>query len=263
MTDHYEMYTTTITPTHSFLADFPHTHPYHEIFMLLEGSLDYLVEGTIFPLKAGDIVLISAGDPHSKYVYQNAPLKIFVLNLATDFFTENLCPQYEHIFTSHLSTEHKISAETARETGLYQAYKRLSAYTSDFTNTHTPVVKCVVTEMMYLLNQNKFSSNYIVNPQIQQIIDYINAHYTQKITLDEIAEKLFLSKYYICKLFKKHTGITVKSYITQKRLAKAAHLTEEGCNITSACIQAGFPDYSSFYHAFLKENQKAPSSLLK
>ena len=61
------------------------------------------------------------------------------------------------------------------------------------------------------------------------------------------------------------TGLWIKNqkYFDLKRLAKAAHLTEEGCNITSACIQAGFPDYSSFYHAFLKENQKAPSSLLK
>lgn len=86
--------------------------------MLLEGSLYYLVEGTIFPLKAGDIVLISAGDPHSKYVYQTDILKIFVLNLATDFFTENLCPQYKHIFTSLLSTEHKIS-ECVVKTGAH------------------------------------------------------------------------------------------------------------------------------------------------
>lgn len=75
----------------------PHTHTFHEVFMLLEGKVDFFVEGTKFPLDAGDIVLCSAGDPHTKLVKNEKPYKCFVLYLDRDYFVQNGCPAYESV----------------------------------------------------------------------------------------------------------------------------------------------------------------------
>ncbi len=243
-------------------GDYPHTHPYHEIFILLEGELDYLVEGTIFPITSGDIIFIRSGDPHSKYKKTSDAIKILVLEIAHEFFSENNCMAYEQVFSAKYSTEHKISASVAKSSGLTDVYRKLLHYGNGNSAYAKPVIRALLIEFLYLLGSAEFSKNYIANQQIQQIVDYINNHYTQKISLNEIAEELFISKTYLCRLFKQHTGNTVKSYITGKRLAHVERLTVNGFPISKACLHAGFPDYSTFYKSFLKAYGKSPKSKL-
>ena len=259
----YNMYTRSIRDVDICRLDPLHTHFHHEMFMVLEGEVEYQIEGTVYPLKAGDIVVIGAGEPHSKYRAVSENLTIFVVMVDKSFFKEIGCPEYENIFNTHTSTEHLISAKTARDSGIGGVYRRLASYTQDFSEIYTQIAKFTLAEFLYLLNKNDFSHRFIANEQIKYIIDFINANYRRKITIEEIAGSMFLSKYYICKLFKKHTGITIKSYITQKRLASVNILANQGYNITSACINSGFPDYSSFYHAFMKENGRPPKAVLK
>lgn len=242
----------------------PHTHEFHEIFMLLDGSVDFFVEGTKFPLHPGDLVLISAGDPHTKLVVNRDAYRCFVLYLACDFFTFHDCREYEAIFTRRLCTEHKISAETGKQSGFFDAFQRLENYTSGFRDTDNAITQSLLIEMLHILNKkSEFSSSYVSNPQVQQILEYINNHSCNQVTLSSMAETLYLSKYYICKIFKKYTGYTVNQYLTQKRIARAAALVREGQTITSACINAGFADYSSFYKAYKKQTGAAPKHGLK
>ena len=240
-----------------------HAHVYHEVFLVLEGNIDYLIEGTVFPMKAGDMVVIGAGEPHSKYRIYGDKYKIFVMLLEKRFFELIGCPEYEDVFRAHSITEHKFSAETVKESGIYSAYKRLEFYTNGFQNTCTKIAMTVIAEILYILNMKDYSQKFTVNAHIKHIVEYINQNYRQRISLDEIAANTFLSKYYICKTFKKHMGTTVKSYITQKRLASVNNLINSGYSITAACINSGFSDYSSFYNAFVKENGKPPREMLK
>lgn len=261
--EHYSAYIRAQTSPEQEAAR-PHTHTFHEVFMLLEGKVDFFVEGTKFPLDTGDIVLCSAGDPHTKLVKNEKPYKCFVLYLDRDYFVQNGCPAYESVFTSHLYTEHKISAEIAVRSGFSDAFLRLSNYTAGFCNTGGAITNAVIIEMLHILNHNsEFSSNYIANPQVQEIIAFINESYRGPLTLECIANRFFMSKYYICKLFKKHTGYTVNSYITHKRINLVKALTRQGVSITAASAEAGFTDYSSFYKAFLKETGAPPAKTLK
>lgn len=242
----------------------PHTHGFHEVFMLLDGNVDFFVEGTKFPLRPGDLVLISAGDPHTKLVVNQDSYRCFVLYLSCDFFAQNGCKEYEEIFTRRLCTEHKISAQTGKRSGFFDAFQRLETYTAGFCNTDNAITNSILIEMLHILNsKSEFSNSYITNPQIQQILEYINKNYGNRVTLSSISEALFISKYYICKIFKKYTGYTVNQYLTHKRIAQTMALTREGKSITSACIDAGFSDYSSFYKAFIKETGAAPKTILK
>ena len=93
-----------------------------------------------------------------------------------------------------------------------------------------------------------------------KIIRYINRHITEKISLEETAKKFFISKYYLCRLFKKQTGLTVTSYINSKRIAMAQHLLSRGEPPTEVAYSVGFCDYSTFYRAYVKETGRAPSS---
>ena len=93
---------------------------------------------------------------------------------------------------------------------------------------------------------------------ITRVIEYLNLRLDREISLDELAQHFFVSKYYLCHAFRKHTGVSVFNYLNAKRIAKAQHLLEMGEPATSVAYQVGFRNYSSFYRTFCKLTGHAP-----
>ena len=66
------------------------------------------------------------------------------------------------------------------------------------------------------------------DPKIAQVMSYINENLCGELSVDVLAERVFLSKYHFMRLFKAQTGVTVHTYVRQKRLVNAARLIREG-----------------------------------
>ena len=71
--------------------------------------------------------------------------------------------------------------------------------------------------------------------------------------MDTLANQLFVSKYHIAHVFKKHLGLSIHQFITKKRLEICKNAILSGTNISEAYLSYGFKDYSSFFRAFKKE----------
>ena len=108
-----------------------------------------------------------------------------------------------------------------------------------------------------------FENADTTNKTLKKIINYINNHFTEEITLDTLCENFFLSKYHLCHIFKEATGITVLEYVRQKRLTFADALTKDGKTLTEGALAAGFGDYSSFYRAYVKRYKTNPKNLIR
>ena len=85
-----------------------------------------------------------------------------------------------------------------------------------------------------------------------RVIKYLNENINRNISLEFLANRFFVSKYYLCRVFKKHNGISIHGYITQKRVMQAKLLIEAGETASAAAYKVGFRDYSAFYRAFVK-----------
>ena len=99
--------------------------------------------------------------------------------------------------------------------------------------------------------------------KIEEALSYINEHLSEELTVDRLAEKVYLSKYHFMRLFKENTGNTVHAYIRQKRLLYAARLIREGVNANKAAADAGFSDYSTVHRAFKESFSVSPGELKK
>ena len=84
------------------------------------------------------------------------------------------------------------------------------------------------------------------------ILDYINNHLSDDLTIDNLSERFFISRYHLMHLFKASTGYTVGNYITMKRLFFARAMIQTGTPVTEACYLSGFQNYSTFSRAYKK-----------
>jgi AraC-like DNA-binding protein len=114
--------------------------------------------------------------------------------------------------------------------------------------------------LLLLSCEEKIQADPDGNELVSRIIEYFNENLDKKISLDETAKRFFISKYYLCRLFRRHTGGTVLAYLNSKRIAMAQHLISSGEPPTSVFYAVGFRDYSSFYRAYVKETGKPPSA---
>ena len=254
-----ESYTPARTNAHFQL----HNHDDYEILLFLAGDARYVVEDKVYTLEPGDLILIRKHEFHRIYHNSSSPYRRVVLMVSPSFFQENACPDYEAQFLNvPPDMGHKISADTVRSCGLYDAFARYKKYGKNCPQPfENPVLKSVIVEILYLINQvSNFSASDISAGPVKSVILYLNSHFDRTVTLDSLQEKFFISKYYLCREFRKATGLTVHEYIRRKRLTMVRELRSRGMRICDAALEAGFRDYSSFYRAFQKEYGIPPRS---
>jgi AraC-like DNA-binding protein len=99
--------------------------------------------------------------------------------------------------------------------------------------------------------------------QIESIIRYINSNLSASLTVDTLANKFYMNKYYLMHKFKSKTGYTLHNYIGSKRLLKSSELIKSGMGSTDAATECGFNDYSSFVRAFTKMFGSSPTNYYK
>ena len=102
------------------------------------------------------------------------------------------------------------------------------------------------------------ADSYRVDPKIEEILKYIAGHLEEELTVDALAGRFYLSRYYLMHRFKAVTGYTVHQYISQKRLLRAAELIRSGAPVMKAAEQAGFSEYSTFLRAFQNTFHMSP-----
>ncbi|MDB8711362.1 helix-turn-helix transcriptional regulator [Mediterraneibacter gnavus] len=119
----------------------------------------------------------------------------------------------------------------------------------------------MITEIFCQLPQYKESNS----PKfIAELCDYLQNSFTKKLSLDDIAAECNLSKYYMCREFKKYTGKTIFNYITDLRISLAQRLLRySNLSINEIAENIGFEDHNGFYRTFMQREEMSPSTYRK
>ena len=252
-----------------------HYHDFHKILIFLNGNADYIIEGRQYDLQPFDILLIPAGEIHKPIVHGNATYERIIFYISPDFFTENS--------TADANLFECFETAVMRDSNLIRLKDRESGYTDDssltsFINRLTLLplssdartgdaslfgadlhIKLKVLEFLILLNRTTlaakvdFSNPVTRHPAVLSIMEYINNHIAEELSIDNIADAMFLNRSYIMHLFKAETGYTIGQYITKKRLFLTNQYRSQGLSLTESCFKSGFRNYSAYYHARRKK----------
>ena len=137
----------------------------------------------------------------------------------------------------------------------------VSRYLTKPTNPRELI--CVLEETEKKLGgkqEKEKDSGKIPNLFVQKAADYIKLNYSEKISIKEIADQLYLSPNYLSELFKKHTGKTISEYLTEYRLEKACQLLDHAeYRVGDVSGMVGIHDGRYFSNMFKKKYRMTPT----
>lgn len=248
-----------------------HYHEFHKITIFISGNVQYFIEGKTYSLEPYDIVLVNRNDIHRVQVDPSVPYERIIVYISPGFMEAYRTDHYDLSYCfEKAKKEHSnvLRIHALEKSSLFKVTNRLERSFSDTEYAGDLYRQILFLEFMIhlnraaLKNRAEFLDTNLYNPKIVNLIQYINQHLTDSLTMDDLSARVYLSKYYMMRLFKAETGYTIGNYITYRRLLLARSLILKGVPITQACLSSGFQDYSTFSRAYKAEFQEPPRSLL-
>lgn len=246
-----------------------HFHEFDKIVLLLSGRVDYTVEGRSYVLKPWDVLLVKHHTIHRALIDKSVPYERIIVYLDGKYFGRSM-PEaglMESFELADKSGEHLLSpsAEQRRELQeVLEAYERSARDESYGASAlrETFIIQLLIhISRMAAAAEEPRENQY--DPKMRQVLSFINENLREELTVERLAEQVYLSKYHFMRLFKAQTGSTVHAYVRQKRLLHAARLIREGVPAGKAAVDSGFGDYSAFHRAFRECFGISPGQLKK
>ncbi len=243
---------------HATTPDF-HLHSNYEVYVFLQGNVNYFVEQNCYQLVRGNVLVFNNQEIHSVSNLINNTYERLVLHFNPQI-VKPFCSTQTNIldcFTNHPPGVNNLAF--LDETKLSE-YKKLFNTIKESIHNNSygadALLSASLIQLLVMINKayqnNTFTGLGILPHRIKPIMNYIDTHITEDLSLDKIANALSLDKFYLSHLFKKETGSTLFQYIIVKRVALAKQYLLQGKSVTEACDASGFNDYSNFIRTFKK-----------
>lgn len=239
-----------------------HIHDTCELYLLVRGEVEYLVEGTVYPLKSGSVVIMRPFESHKTRILAKKPYERYVVNFPLSMF-ESIDPEKRLLRTfcareigqNNLYTKEELQG--LRIAGLF----RDACYCTEDDYGRRLKIQTMLLRILDVLNAAYLKRRVedIPKSRESEMVAYINAHIGEDITVPKLAEHFYLSVSQFSRIFKEATGAAPWSYVTAKRLSAARERLRLGATVQNAFESSGFGDYSAFYRAYVKFFGNAPT----
>ncbi len=247
-----------------------HYHDFDKIVYFLDGKVNYMIEGKKFLLEPYDFLLVNRNEIHKPMVDFSVPYERVILYIDHDFLSGYANGDYNLAECFQRTAEEKTNvvrfpAIATRQ--LADTLHRMEA--SDKENAYAGELygELLFLEFMIQINrackENEFAYHHTAkyNKKIIDILQYINENLPEELTIDSLAERFYMSKYHMMRRFKEETGYSIHQYISEKRILAAKTMLLSGTPATTAAMECGFKDYSTFARAFRKRLGNMPSKI--
>lgn len=230
-----------------------HFHDSYEIFFLAEGERAFLFDCYVYDLKPGDLILLRPN------VLHKGSFSSFHVKYGAEFSQEFL----DYYFTKQMQDKllrcFKNNIIRLSENEQYE-FKRLFAKMHD-EYRRDEICALTLSELLLMLDTAGDRSGLAllgstgapakVSDGVNSILTYVGKHYPIIRSIEEIADGVHLNKSYMCRLFKRETGMTVMDYLQHYRIQQACEkLTATENKITDIAHECGFENTSHFIRVF-------------
>jgi len=244
-----------------------HWHEHLEFVHIIKGGMINHCNSDSLPGKAGDIITINSRELHG-YSLVETPIHLFCVVMDIGFLKSRHSTNAESKIISAIASGEMQFKNVAENdpvlidafSRLYHAYKGKGVDYSFIVRASMMMIVARLVKMYVKTSADNLRFNNRTLDQINNVILYIDEHYKENISLNELADTLGVTRYYFSRFFKKMTGSSPVDYLNNYRIHKAITLLiETDESITDIAMDVGFNDSNYFSRVFKNLTGNPPS----
>ena len=230
-----------------------HFHDHFEILLPLTSPGNIFVNDQVYPLERGTLYLIGESTLHRTMA--NGFHSRYILHISRKALSELSTSQTDFAHLTQMSFR-RATLDTEQMTELIELFQDLERnrndgkFGSDICQTMALLrllLRIAPTLDAATAGESIRNKDFL---RVAPILDYIRDNLSEPLSLDQIASQFYLSKHYLCRIFKSATGFSVMEYIIYSRVLRARQLLQDGVSVQQAGEMSGFSDNSHFIRTF-------------
>ncbi|MFV0561086.1 MAG: AraC family transcriptional regulator [Enterococcus sp.] len=245
-----------------------HYHEHYEIHATLQGKATFYLEGKEFSIEPGTILLIHPKDVH-RIMTQTTTVFERIYIFVTPAFLEEHSTKWSNL-TACFNLVGNLRSKVLKIEP--EKLAQLLAFADDKPDPlmYGEDIQYEQQLLNYFIFLNRLTqeehevkaTKAVQNSRVKQMMDYVAKHVANPLTLEEMEKNFFVSKYYITREFKKHTGFTFHQYVMKRKLFYAKQLLKEYQSANAVYEKCGFTSYTHFLKAFKREFKMTPKEFI-
>lgn len=258
-------------------SDYPvvttHWHEEAELTLITKGNCLYQIDLIDYEVKEGDILFVPPLFLHSISLGSSEEIfsetYVFHLNFLGGNSTDICSTRYlAPMMNQEFSIPYLITPEHPAYASLRKIINQITSLYDEAIIGYELALKSLFLQALFLLLQySKKNTSFETgtpSDKLKNVLDYIEMHFAEPISVSELAKLIFYSDYHFMRFFKKHMNMTCVEYINNLRLEKSVELFEQGnTSILDVSLSVGFHNLSYFHRAFKKKYHMTPLSFIK
>ncbi|MBQ8638798.1 MAG: helix-turn-helix transcriptional regulator [Lachnospiraceae bacterium] len=263
-----------------FDMKYRHQHSTYEIYYLMEGQRYYFIDRNVFFVEAGSLVFIDKNVLHKTSPANSSSHHRLLIDVSIDlmehWLEEMSGVQLSLLFRDELSVVALPPTERTLVDARLEEIRREAAAGSEGWED---MIASLLRQILLLAyraknNTHNLPENTVSHPShalkedkiqtINQVVRYLAANYAEPFSLDKLAQRFYINKYSLSRLFRDVTGVTLLEYLHIQRIQKAQEFLRTSLmSITDIAHAVGFDTVSYFEKIFRRYAHAAPGEYRK
>ena len=237
----------------------PHAHSYTELFYIVGGDGQFQIDDRLFPVYAHQLVVVNPNVRHTEVSYEAHPLEYIVLGLEG---LELTIPDSEESRYCIYSFPERNDVLACMQNVLREMQERKPEYQTVCLAYMDIIIVQLMRNASASVTQTQ--SRFPANRQCASVRQYIDQHYKESVTLDLLAEKVSINKFYMAHAFKREYGISPINYLIACRIREGKRLlAETDLSLSQIAAVLGFSSSSYFSQSFRNAEGISPTEYRK
>lgn len=244
------------------------------LFYILHGSGEILIEGKQYNIKAGSVILFQTG---TEYVWQISDMRYIAINfdytqkhchikrtfspISSDIFpSENFSQKIEFSDVPELNEEIVFSDGTAFESKIINLSVEINTAADFKDELLSSLLKSIIISIVRQKREQEAAGDTKGALIARRVIGFIQQNYNKPIKNEDIAEHFHFNPSYLNRVFKAHTGFTVRTFIVDYRINQAMEiLRTQNISVSETAAAVGFSDIPHFIKTFKNHIGQTPT----
>lgn len=271
MTEQEKLFQAETKRRNAFNMDSQHSHAYYEIYYLRSGKRYYFIDDRIFNVNQGDLIFIPNHVLHRTTAAGSEDHERTVIYFKPNFL-KNIIPDFkQHVLMRCFYQNNKVLRLNLPEQNQIEGViDKIMTETLHDKPQRYFYQQALLIELLVLVSRispsesTEFESLNPIHAKIHKIVQYICNNYQVDINLGDLAEDFYISQYYLSRMFKEVTGVTLSEYINNVRIKAAGNLLKTtSLPMGTIAEMVGYESQTYFGRIFKRITGQTPSEFRK